>query len=98
VLGWAGPTHPDGVPGLEDEVEIGWTLALGGRGRGLATEAGAATAEVALTALELDEVISLIDPENQASLAVARRLGMTKRESAFNERFGIELDVYSLRR
>ena len=98
VLGWAGPTHPDGVPGLEHEVEIGWTLALRGRGRGLATEAGRATAEVALAALDLDEVISLIDPGNEPSLAVARRLGMTKRESAFNERFGIELDVYSLRR
>src|SRR4051794_22516592 len=43
VAGWVGPSHPTFAPEVAAEVEIGWALLSGFRGRGLATEgAGAA--------------------------------------------------------
>jgi RimJ/RimL family protein N-acetyltransferase len=98
ALGWTGPMVPDGVPGVERDVEIVWTLGPAGRGRGLATEAARACAEAAMAGLERDEVISLIEPRNAASRAVAERLGMTVRERTSKPEYGVELDVYSLSR
>lgn len=58
------------------ETEIGWTLGSRWWGRGYATEAARAWLDVAFTTLGLDEVIATVLPENAASHAVARRLGM----------------------
>lgn len=60
-----------------DDVEIGWRLARDAWGRGYATEA-ARTWVAAAPALGLDRLVSFIVPANLASLAVARRLGMTE--------------------
>ncbi|HWB23066.1 MAG TPA: GNAT family N-acetyltransferase [Gaiellaceae bacterium] len=58
------------------EIELGWTLGREFWGHGYATEAARAIQEFAFGELGLDRLISLIDPENVASVAVARRLGM----------------------
>jgi RimJ/RimL family protein N-acetyltransferase len=57
------------------EVEMGWLIAAGHRGKGYATELGAEAVRVAFEVLELDGLIAFITPENEASLAVADRLG-----------------------
>ena len=74
-----GPTAPpraagsDGWPGFE----LAWTLARRWWGQGYATEGARAALAHAFTALEKDRVISLIHPENRASIRVAERIGET---------------------
>jgi RimJ/RimL family protein N-acetyltransferase len=75
VLGRAGLWRPDGWPGLE----LAWMLSRDCWGAGYATEAARATREWAAEELGTLELISLIDPANDRSQAVARRLGMEPR-------------------
>lgn len=70
-----------------DELELGWMLMPGHRGRGYATEAA-----LALRASKAGRVISLIREDNPASQAVARRLGAT-RERVFDY-WGYETGVW----
>lgn len=72
-LGRAGLWNPYGWPGLE----VGWTLARPAWGHGYATEAARASIEWARATLGAHRLISLIHPENERSIAVAQRLGMT---------------------
>jgi ribosomal-protein-alanine N-acetyltransferase len=57
------------------EREIGWTLMPHATGQGYATEAAIAARAHAYDVLGWDTAISQIDPGNEASKAVARRLG-----------------------
>ena len=59
-------------------VEVGWRLAREAWGHGYATEAGAAALDFAFDVLELDEVVSITTTSNMRSMAVMRRLGMTR--------------------
>lgn len=61
--------------GSDAEIEIGWTLARKRWGKGYATEAATAVRDWALGELGLTRLISLIDPENAASIRVAEKLG-----------------------
>ena len=60
-----------------DCVEVGYLLAPHRWGRGYATEAARACLAYAFGPLGLDEVWASIRPTNEASLRVARALGMT---------------------
>ncbi|HET9103786.1 MAG TPA: GNAT family N-acetyltransferase [Solirubrobacteraceae bacterium] len=73
-LGRAGLWSPEasGWPGLE----VGWTFARHAWGHGYATEAGGAAMRWAWTVLKAARLISVIHPENTASVQVARRLGL----------------------
>jgi len=73
LVGRAGLYHPEGWPGLE----VGWTLGRRYWGRGLATEAGAASIAWAFSELGAAQVISLIAPANLRSRRVAERRGET---------------------
>jgi RimJ/RimL family protein N-acetyltransferase len=57
------------------EVEIGWRLIRAAWGRGYATEAARPILQHAMNELRLQQVIADIDPENAASVGVARKLG-----------------------
>lgn len=59
-----------------DEVEIGWAFRREVWGRGYATEASGAWVEWGLLHLDVPYITANVHPENTASLAVARRLGM----------------------
>jgi ribosomal-protein-alanine N-acetyltransferase len=59
-----------------EQFEIGWTLHDRHRGRGLATEIGRATLDMAFAELGLHRAIAFTEPENQRSRAVMERLGM----------------------
>jgi RimJ/RimL family protein N-acetyltransferase len=72
LIGRAGLWNPEGWFG----VEVGWKLDRDAWGQGYATEAARAAVEWAWHSLEVDRLISVIDPANAASLAVAGRLGM----------------------
>jgi RimJ/RimL family protein N-acetyltransferase len=61
--------------------EIGWTLHPDFTGRGYAAEAARAVLRLAFDELELHRVIAELDPRNNASIALCRRLGL--REEAF---------------
>jgi RimJ/RimL family protein N-acetyltransferase len=65
-------------------------------GNGYATEAAAAALAYAFTALKKDRVISLIHPENLASIRVAERLGETLQGRT--EMMGQERLVYGIDR
>jgi RimJ/RimL family protein N-acetyltransferase len=78
------------------EVEVGWVLAPGARGRGIATEAGRACLAWAFRDLDVPYVTAFIGPGNANSIAVAERLGMTPlREDALH---GEPVVVYALSR
>ena len=74
-VGRAGLHRPEvhDWPGLE----VGWTLHPTHWGKGYATEAGASSIAYAFEVIGVDEVFSVILPENERSQAVACRLGLT---------------------
>ncbi len=71
LVGRIGVWNPEGWPGFE----LGWMLRRQFWGRGYATEGADAALAFAFTQLEQPEVISVIHPDNAASIRVARRLG-----------------------
>jgi RimJ/RimL family protein N-acetyltransferase len=98
---------PDG------HVEIGWHLNPEHWGNGYATEAGRGAAGLAFGLSRvgpevvetdrkahrtpLDQVIALVDPENERSQAVCRRLGMAHRGRT-DRYYGLALELFELRR
>ena len=93
-VGWAGLMVPSFLPAVLPAVEVGWLLARPWWGRGLATEAGAAAIEWGFGGLGLDRLISIIYPDNTASLRVADKLGMTRWATEQHPRTGRELALY----
>lgn len=83
VAGLVGLHAPIGWP----EPEIGWFLYDGFEGRGIAQEAALEARRYAYGVAGWTTAISLIDPANTRSLALARRLG-----AAFDRQF--EHEVY----
>jgi ribosomal-protein-alanine N-acetyltransferase len=72
-LGVVGLFYPEDWP----EPEIGWSLFEEAEGRGIATEAALASRAYAYDRLGWTRVVSLIDPDNHRSVALARQLGCT---------------------
>jgi RimJ/RimL family protein N-acetyltransferase len=71
LVGRIGFWNPDGWPGFE----LGWMLRRSYWGRGYATEGARAALRYAFTRLGQPHVISLIHPDNAASIRAALRLG-----------------------
>ncbi|MEO3478717.1 GNAT family N-acetyltransferase [Phaeobacter sp. CAU 1743] len=84
VAGNIGLWNPHGWP----EPEIGWDLFEGFGGKGYATEAATAARSFAYDVLSWDTVISLVNPENHASRAVAKRLGARRDGDYTHPRLG----------
>ena len=59
------------------EVEVAYLLDKAYWGQGLATEAAQAIVQYGFEQLHLPRLICLIDPDNQASIKVASKIGMT---------------------
>jgi RimJ/RimL family protein N-acetyltransferase len=72
-VGRVGCWQPEGWPGFE----VGWALRRQFWRKGYATEAALRAVDFAFNTLGRERVISLIQPENSASVAVALRLGMS---------------------
>jgi RimJ/RimL family protein N-acetyltransferase len=58
------------------ETEVGWALQPEARGKGIATEAGAAALKWGFERFDLPFITAMIQPENTASVRVAERLGL----------------------
>jgi len=71
LVGRIGCWEPEGWPGFE----VGYAVARPFWGRGYATEGARAALQYARDVLARDRIISLIRPENVASIRVAERLG-----------------------
>jgi RimJ/RimL family protein N-acetyltransferase len=71
VIGRAGLINPEGWPGAE----VGYLLGKEWWGRGYATEAAQAASDWAFRERDFDRVLSLIDPANEPSIRVAKRIG-----------------------
>lgn len=69
-VGSVGLYHPENWP----QLELAYNLTADARGKGFATEAVSAVRDVA-AAQGIRRLVSYIDPDNAASLAVARRVG-----------------------
>ena len=88
----AGFLNPAGWPGFE----LGWTLGREFWGKGYATEGARRALKYAFAELHRDHVISLIQPENKASIRVAERLG--EKLEGQTEVFDHEVLIYGLDR
>jgi RimJ/RimL family protein N-acetyltransferase len=71
LVGRIGFWNPEGWPGFE----LGWMLRRAYWGQGYATEGARTALRFAFMQLGQPQVISLIHPENAASIRVAKRLG-----------------------
>jgi RimJ/RimL family protein N-acetyltransferase len=91
IVGFAGLCHPRWFPAYEHEVELAWRLHPSACGNGYATEAGRAALDAAATVPGLERVLAFIDPGNDASCAVAARLGLSLRELVTSPDGPIEL-------
>jgi RimJ/RimL family protein N-acetyltransferase len=96
TAGWVGASHPDYVPQLTDEIEIGWSLRRPFWGQGIATEGAQAAVSSALDHLRPARLLSLIDQENVRSVAVAKRLGMRDVGSVEHGELNLQLRLYAL--
>jgi ribosomal-protein-alanine N-acetyltransferase len=68
------------------EVEVAYLLAKAYWGQGLGTEAARAIADYGFEALQLSRLICLIDQDNQASIKVACKIGMTFEKEGRDEK------------
>ena len=71
VIGRVGLWNPDGWPGLE----VGWVIRRSRWNNGFATEAAQEAVRVAFDDVGADHVISIIPPDNMASIRVAEKIG-----------------------
>jgi ribosomal-protein-alanine N-acetyltransferase len=72
-IGIVGLLYPEGWP----EPEIAWSMFDGSEGKGYAYEAATAARAHAYGPAGWTTAISLVDPDNTRSLALARRMGCT---------------------
>ena len=70
---------------LFPEKELGWLLYAGHEGKGYAFEAARAMRDWTFATLQLPSLVSYIDPENAASIALARRLGGVRDDQAIGQ-------------
>lgn len=91
-IGRIGLINPVDWPGPE----VGYTIGKRWWGRGYATEGARAAMDWGFERVGFDELISLIDPGNTASVGVATKLGETLRGET--ELFGHRVLVYGIDR
>ena len=92
LVGRIGPYFPAGWPGLE----LTWTIRKQSWGQGYATEGARAALTYVFEEMKRERVISLIRPQNAASIRVAGKLGQALQERL--EFYGDEALVYGISR
>lgn len=89
-IGRVGFFNPEGWPGFE----LGWVLGKEFWGKGYAIEGARLALDYAFTEMGRDYVISLIHPDNGASIKVAERLG--EKVEGQTELFGHAVLIYGI--
>ena len=92
LIGRAGIINPAEWPGPE----VGYLLGKARWRHGYATEAARAAMDWGFQEIEFDDLVSLIDPANAPSIAVAKRLGETLRGET--DLWGHALLIYGITR
>lgn len=77
AMGIVGLLYPEGWP----EPEIAWSVFAAAEGRGIAYEAALAARAYAYGTLGWTTAVSLVDPANTRSVALAKRMGCVDGES-----------------
>ncbi|WP_114389946.1 GNAT family N-acetyltransferase [Notoacmeibacter marinus] len=90
AIGFCGPWFPEGWP----EHEIGYAFLPSAHGKGYATEAVTESLRHAYDRLGWQTAISLIDPLNTASQAVAGRVGAVNSGEPFAVPAGTTVDIW----
>jgi RimJ/RimL family protein N-acetyltransferase len=90
--GRVGPWFPPGWPGFE----VGWGIAAEYRGKGYAVEAARGAIDWSFATFDLDRILHVIDCENIASQAVAKKIGAEKENKC--DLFGKAADLWVTRR
>jgi RimJ/RimL family protein N-acetyltransferase len=83
-IGFVGLNIPSVALPFSPCVEIGWRLAFGRWGKGLATEAARGALRVGFAQLGLPEIVSFTTVGNVRSRAVMERLGMREAPETFD--------------
>ncbi len=99
---WALETHDGTLVGATllkplpdaEEVEVGWHLGTAFQGKGYATEGARGAIRHGFETVGLDTIHAVIVRENEPSLAVARRLGMTY-EGPTDRFYGRTLELFT---
>jgi RimJ/RimL family protein N-acetyltransferase len=97
LLAWDPAVWRSGIRaeiGAHAEVELGWTLSRAAWGFGYATEAAAAARDWTLREVRPRRLISLIHPENERSMRVARRIGEHHEDTVTTHR-GIRAQLWT---
>jgi RimJ/RimL family protein N-acetyltransferase len=92
LVGRIGFLNPPGWPGFE----LGWTLGRDFWGRGYATEGARRAMKYGFNELDRSHIISLIHPDNKASIRVAERLG--EKVEGTTPLLGNEVLIYGIER
>lgn len=98
LAGWAGLSVPNFLPEILPAVEVGWRLGSAWRGRGYATEAGAAWVRWGFEELGLERIVSIYEVANRASGRVMQKLGFTLDRIATVPGNQVEVHVTALSR
>ncbi|MBE1487863.1 GNAT family N-acetyltransferase [Plantactinospora soyae] len=90
------------LPGVDEstltaDIEVGWHLHPDSWGHGYATEAARGAVERGFAA-GVEEIYAVVSPGNEASMSVARRLGMASIGRRADWYGGQELEAFRLRR
>jgi RimJ/RimL family protein N-acetyltransferase len=98
LIGWIGLSIPTFLPEILPAVEVGWRLDPAVWGRGLASEGGAASLRYGFEVLGLDRIVSVYEPENEASGRVMGRLGLTFDRDTLHPATGVPVRVLAISR
>ena len=95
VIGYCGLTLFPDIDGSA-EIEIGYRLIRKYWGSGYATEAATAVRDYAFIELKLTRLVALIEPINQRSIGVARKIGMAYEKDIMLEGYDHPDHLYSM--
>lgn len=98
LTGWVGLSVPNFLPEILPAVEVGWRLGSAWRGRGYATEAGAAWVQWGFESFDLARIVSIYEPANTPSGRVMAKLGFELDRVSVHPVLGIDLHVTALAR
>jgi [ribosomal protein S5]-alanine N-acetyltransferase len=99
MIGHAGYHGPPGINSTQnpDAVEYGYKIFPAWRGRGYATQAAVMLMDIAEERAGIRHFVIAVGPQNEPSLAIARKLGFVKTGEAMDEEDGLE-HVFELER
>jgi RimJ/RimL family protein N-acetyltransferase len=93
LAGWAGLSVPAFLPEILPAVEVGWRLGERYRGLGYSSEAGRAWVRFGFEERKLESIVSIYEPDNEASGRVMTKLGFTLQRETTHPAYGVPLHV-----